>query len=307
MAEDDRGPIGRFLSSLARPFRSRTTPEPQMPLYTTGIQEPVLAQGITLPALYAVSQENLILRTVLSKLSQEIFRRGYYWEKKFQHKCVQCGEEYRHEVTECQLCDGEVREPDVNQLIYPKHLLEQTNSMEQNFMHVLFEIERDLNVVDDAFLILVKEYFVDPETSDIKFYRVKEIIRADPIFMRIISDKRGVRGGRYKVCPIHRDQVSYPGQDDKCEVCGNNMQDAHYANMAGSGKTQYYLEGEVLHISKYNPSKLYGRSPVNTMWRQAMTLTAMDNYMYTAYQKRRSPKGIISVTTDNLESMKSVW
>ena len=43
------------------------------------------------------------------------------------------------------------------------------------------------------------------------------------------------------------------------------------------------------------------------MWRQALTLTAMDNYMYTAYQKRRIPKGIISVTTDNLESMKSFW
>ena len=25
----------------------------------------------------------LILRTVMSKLQQEIFRRGYYWEKKF--------------------------------------------------------------------------------------------------------------------------------------------------------------------------------------------------------------------------------
>ena len=60
-------------------------------------------------------------------------------------------------------------------------------------------------------------------------------------------------------------------------------------------------------MSKYKPSKLYGRSPVNTMWRQAMTLTAMDNYIYTAYQKRRMPKGIVSVTTDNLESMKSFW
>ena len=307
MAEEEQSRIGRFLSSITSPFRSRTTPEPQMPLYTTGIQEPVLAQGITLPALYAVSRENLILRTVIAKLNQEIFRRGYYWEKKFQFKCVNCGEEYKHEVTECQLCGGELKKPDANQLIYPKWLLEQTNSMEQSFMHVLNEIENDLNIVDDAFLILVKEYFVDPETSDIQFYRVKEVIRGDPIFMRIISDKRGVRGGRYKVCPLHRDQVSYPGQDDKCTVCGNNMQDAHYANMAGSGKTQYYLEGEVLHISKYNPSKLYGRSPVNTMWRQAMTLTAMDNYMYTAYQKRRSPKGIISVTTDNLESMKSFW
>ena len=306
MAEE-QGRIGRFLSGIASPFRTRTTPEPQMPLYTTGIQEPVLAQGITIPALFAVSHENLILRTVISKLSQEIFRRGYYWEKKFQHQCTQCSEQFKHEVEQCTLCGGETRTPDVEQLMYPKWLLEQQNSMEQDFMHVLQEIERDLEVVDDAFLICIKEYYVEPETSDIKFLRLKEVIRGDPIFMRIISDKRGVRGGRYKVCPLHRDQIAYPGQDDKCEVCGNNMQEAHYANMAGSGKTQYYLKGEVIHLSKYNPSKLYGRSPVNTMWRQAMTLTAMDNYMYTAYQKRRSPKGIISVTTDNLESMKSFW
>ena len=307
MADEEQGRIGRFLSALANPFRTRTTPQPQMPLYTTGIQEPVLAQGITIPALYAVAHENLILRTVISKLGQEIFRRGYYWEKKFQMKCTECEEEFNHEVQQCNLCGGELREPDVNQLLYPKNLLNEQNSMEQDFMHVLNEIEKDLEIVDDAFLILVKEYYVDPESSEIKFYRVKELIRGDPIFMRIISDKRGVRGGRYKVCPLHRDQIAYPGQDDSCEICGNAMQEAFYANMAGSGKTQYYLDGEVIHISKYNPSKLYGRSPVNTMWRQAMTLTAMDNYMYTAYQKRRSPKGIISVTTDNLESMKSFW
>jgi len=78
-------------------------------------------------------------------------------------------------------------------------------------------------------------------------------------------------------------------------------------NTGGAGKTQYYLDGEVIHTSKYQPGKLYGRSPVATLWRQAMTLTAMDNYMYTAYSKRRMPKGLISVTTDNLESMKSFF
>ena len=88
----DESPVRRFLDSL-NPFKTRTTPQPQMPLYTTGIQEPVLAQGITIPALYAVSHENLILRTVLSKLQQEIFRRGYFWEKKFRFKCDTCGEE----------------------------------------------------------------------------------------------------------------------------------------------------------------------------------------------------------------------
>tara|TARA_R100001443_G_scaffold9577_1_gene19131 strand:+ start:15024 stop:16772 length:1749 start_codon:yes stop_codon:yes gene_type:complete len=309
MAEDDAGEsrISRFLSALASPFRRRTTPQPQMPLYTTGIQEPVLAQGITLPALYAVTHENLILRTVTSKLNQEIFRRGYYWEKKFRKKCVECEEEFQHDVEECPSCGGEVREPKVDDVIYGKWLLNQENSMEQSFLQVLYEIERDLNIVDDAFLILIKEYYVDEETGEIQFYRIKEIVRGDPIFMRIIADKRGVRGGRYRICRLHRDQVAYPGQDNACPTCGAEMVDAHYVNMAGSGKNQYFTKGEVLHISKYNPSKLYGKSPVNTLWRQAMTLTAMDNYMYTAYQKRRSPKGIISVTTDNLESMKSFW
>ena len=305
MAEESR--INRFLSTLSRPFRRKDTPTPTMPLWTSGIQEPVMAQGITIPALFAVSNESLILRTILAKLRQEMFRRGYHWEKKFAVKCTQCDEEYQSEVDECKECGGPVRKPDIDELTYPKWLLKQENSMEQSFINVLNEIESDLNIVDDAFLILVKEYFIDPETKEVAFFRVKEIMRGDPIFMRIIADKRGVRGGRYRTCLIHRDQVKTHAEDKTCEICGAELHDVHYANMAGSGKTQYFVEGEVIHVSKYKPSKLYGRSPVNTMWRQAMTLTAMDNYIYTAYQKRRMPKGIVSVTTDNLESMKSFW
>jgi len=308
MAEE-KGRIGRFLESLANPFRRRSTPAPQMPLWTTGIQEPVLAQGITIPALYAVANENLILRTVLSTLQQEIFRRGYYWEKKFHKKCTSCDAEFQHDVKECKDCgDTELVGPDPEQLVYPRWLLNQRNSMEQSFMDVLREIEYDLNITDDGFLILIKEYYMDPETNELAFYRIKEIVRGDPIFMRIIADKRGVRGGRFKVCPIHRDEVkSYSGEEKSCSVCGHELEDVHHVNTAGSGKTQYYLKGEVIHVSKYNPSKLYGRSPVSTLWRQAMTLTAMDNYMYTAYSKRRIPRGILSVTTDNLESMKSFF
>ena len=69
---DSESRISRFLSTLAKPFKRRETPAPQMPLWTSGIQEPVLSQGITLPALYAVSNENLILRTVLSTIRQEM-------------------------------------------------------------------------------------------------------------------------------------------------------------------------------------------------------------------------------------------
>lgn len=309
MAKKDRSRVGRILDSLAGTFRRRRTPAPQMPLWSTGIQEPVLVQGITIPALYAVSNENLILRTVLTTLQQEIFRRGYYWEKAFHKKCQNCDHEHQHDVEQCQNCGHmELSDPDPSQLVYGKWLTQQRNSMEQEFIDVLREIEYDLNIMDDAYMILVKEYYQNPETKDIDFYRVREVIRGDPIFMRIIADKRGVRGGRYKVCPLHRSEVkSFIEEEHTCNICGHKLEDVHYVNTAGAGKTQYYLEGEVLHVSKYQPSKLYGRSPVSTLWRQAMTLTAMDNYMYTAYSRRRIPRGLISVSTDNLESMKSFF
>jgi len=308
MAEE-KGRVRTALNNLSDRFRRRRTPEPQMPLWTTGIQEPVIAQGITIPALYSVASENVILRTVITTLQQEIFRRGYYWEKAYHMKCNVCDKEHQHDVEQCVDCESmDLSKPDPNNLVYPKWLIDQRNSMEQRFMDVLREIEYDLNIVDDAFLIMVKEYYVDPETNEVQFYRIKELLRGDPIFMRIVADKRGVRGGRYKVCPLHRDQVrGYSENDKNCETCGHELEDVHHINTAGAGKSQYYLEGEVLHVSKYQPSKLYGRSPVATLWRQAMTLTAMDNYMYTAYSKRRVPRGLISITTDNVESMKSFW
>ena len=131
MAEE-QGRISRFISALGKPFKRNNTPTPTMPLWTSGIQEPVMAQGITIPALYAVSNESLILRTVLSKLKQEMFRRGHYWEKKFIRKCTTCEEEYQSEVQQCDICGGTVRNPDTDELTYAKWLLNQENSMEQS-------------------------------------------------------------------------------------------------------------------------------------------------------------------------------
>ena len=155
MAEE-KSRVSRFLAGLAAPFRRRATPAPQMPLWTTGIQEPVLVQGITIPALYAVANENLILRTVLTTLQQEIFRRGYYWEKSFHKKCTECEKEYQHDMEICEECGGETISPNADQLMYPRWFLDQRNSMEQSFMDILREIEYDLNITDDAFLIVIK-------------------------------------------------------------------------------------------------------------------------------------------------------
>ena len=105
-----------------------------MPLWKSGIQEPVLVQGVSIPALYATVQESIILRTTINTLCQEIFRRGYYWEKKFHKKCTNCEEEYQHDtVDECRICGNEEFEsPNADQILYPRWLLKQRNSMDQH-------------------------------------------------------------------------------------------------------------------------------------------------------------------------------
>ena len=176
------------------------------------------------------------------------------------------------------------------------------NRMGQSYLEVLREIEMDLNIVDDAYIILTKEYFVDPASGKPQFYRIKEVTRADPIFMRIVADKRGVRGGKQYTSLLDR-SFRTGDKDEKCPKTGLPVVPVHYINLAGVGAGQVYTEGEVIHISKWSPSKLYGRSPVATLWRQVNTLIAMDNYVYAAYQKRRMPRGVMVIKSSNLETV----
>jgi len=93
---------------------------------------------------------------------------------------------------------------------------------------------------------------------------------------------------------------------DKCEVCNGELQPVHYVNKI-KGEDQYFIEGEVLHFSKYSPSRLYGLSPIITLWNNITTLLAMENYVNSSYTKARMPRGLLAVQTRNMESMKSFW
>lgn len=298
----DRKKMERLFSAIGIDMERHSTPMPTMPLFQSGIQEPALLQGITIPALYACAYESVVLRSILNHLSVETFRKGFGFKPKFVCKCVDCDETYNQEMDSCLKCGGDVRKADKSQLEYAEALLHGRNGMLQEFIEILREIEMDLNIVDDAYLILTKEYFVDPETKQVMFYRVKEISRADPIFMRILADKRGVRGGSQYTSLVDRTfRTSDPKK--RCPTTGMPVVPIHYMNLAGVGKGQVYTEGEVIHISKWSPSKLYGRSPVATMWRQVNTLIAMDNYVYSAYQKKRMPRGVMVIKSSNMETV----
>jgi hypothetical protein len=295
---------GRF--SFTNLFRRQTPKPADRTVFNMGIQERENAHMMTGPLLYNVMNQSVIGRTCITQLKQEVFRRGYVWEKAYEARCNDCGKEHTRPVQECSRCKGvNLEVPDVKQLEYAEKFIEgYVNKSEQLFIDVLQELEDDLNVMDDAYIVLVKEYFMDGNQK-IRMHRIKELYRGDPTTMFIYTDELGQRGTKGFTCVNHRDSVQTEPHE-LCDLCGSKLYPVHYVNRA-NGQDQYYLEGEVLHFSKYSPSRLYGQSPVVTLFNSLMTLIAMENYVNSAYTKSRMPRGLLAVQTRNMDSMRSFW
>mgnify|MGYP003131646409 FL=1 len=292
--------------SITNLFR-RATPKPaDRKIYNIGIQERQQANLMTAPIIYHIVNQSVIARTCITQLKQEVFRRGYVWEKAYEARCNDCGKEHQRPVQECLRCGStDLKKPDVAQLEYAEKFIEgYVNKSEQLFIDVLRELEDDLNIMDDAYIVLVKEYFIDGN-GKIRMHRIKEVYRGDPVTMAIYTDELGQRGTKGFTCVNHRGMLSTEPHD-QCEECGSNLFPVHYVNRV-NGKDQYFLKGEVLHFSKYNPSRLYGMSPIITLYNNIMTLIAMENYVNSSYTKSRMPKGLLAVQTRNMDSMKSFW
>ena len=292
--------------SFTNLFR-RSTPKPaDRKVFNIGIQERQQASLMTAPIIYHIIQNSVIARTCITQLKQEVFRRGYVWEKAYEAKCNNCGKEHKRPVTICSRCGSEdLKIPDPKELQYAEDFIEgYVNKSEQLFIDVFKELEDDLNIMDDAYIVLVKEYFLDGN-GKIRMHRIKEIYRGDPVTMAIYSDELGQRGTKGFTCINHRNVISQDPHE-ACEICGSDLAPVHYVNRV-NGKDQYFVKGEVLHFSKYSPSRLYGMSPVITLYNHITTLIAMENYVNSSYTKSRMPKGLLAVQTRNMDSMRTFW
>jgi predicted Zn-ribbon and HTH transcriptional regulator len=300
MVEERRGIFRNF-------FRRKTPTPSDRKVYNFGIQERDTTIWMSTPIIYHIASSSVILRTCITQLKNEVFRRGVLLERKFAVKCEDCGHEHEKPAVKCSECEStNLRKPDFKQKKYAQSLLfdRYVNSSEQLFIDVLKELEDDLNIMDDAYIILVKEYYVDGN-SNIRLQRIKEMYRGDPATMHIYCDEEGDRGTMGFTCIHHRDFKSedeYSG----CEACGGKLYPIHYVNRV-NGDEQFFIEGEVLHFSKYSPSRLYGQSPVITLFNHITTLIAMEQYVNSSYTKSRMPKGLLAVQTRNIESMKTFW
>ena len=288
-------------------FIRRRTPTPlDKEVFNLGIQERRHPQHILGPALFDVANKSAIVRTCIAQLKTEIFRRGYVWEKAFVKKCRECGTKHDKEVENCVNCDStDLITPSQKQKDYAEKFFEgYVNEAEQKFIDVLKEMESDLNIADDAYIVLVKEYYMD-KNNEMVLHRIKEIYRGDPLTMYIDTDEFGDRGKSHFTCLTHRDEF-HDNVHNKCSQCNGKLYPIYHINRV-HGDDQYYVKGEVIHFSKYHPTRLYGFSPILTLWSHITTLIAMENYINTSYTKARTPRGILAVQTNNMESLVKYW
>jgi DNA adenine methylase len=257
--------------------------------------------------LHRVSPE---LSTCTGKLKQEVFRGGTEWQPRFVKKCIDCGKEHDAEIDQCESCKKHrLRDPDHDQYRDFDEFMKSCNLNDQEFLEVCGEIETDLNVVDDGYLLILKDYISDKD-GNILYSKVKEIMRGDPMKMRLVADEKATPGGLFWTCLDHREYIN--NGFGRCITCGKKLHEIYHVSIWGEGTQssvrEYFLRGEVIHDSKYAPTKLYSANPpVGTLHTIAFALNQMNIYIALNYFTGRKPKGVAMITTNNKTEALELW
>lgn len=249
--------------------------------------------------LYLLAYDVTEIRTPLLHLRGEIFRKGLdAWIPKFAVKCGRCGEEYEEVKKKCARCGNkEMKKPDHKQVEYFDEIRKNCNIFGQSFEEILQTCEDDLNIVDDCFIHLQKQYLLSKDTL---WSRVLEIRRIHPALMEYDLDKAGLPRNSHWLCPFHREEVEIaPGP---CKECGFEILPVMYI-YNHRGKRVYLLEEEIIHMSKFSPSETYGYSPLLTIMQKVLTISGMDRFLYRYFFERKAPTGMILTYTDDPQSL----
>jgi len=296
--------------------------------------------------LYVLAYQVTEIRSVVLAILREVFRKGFApWHQKFIRKCVQCGKEFEEEEEEhCDECfvyeivlqdvyDEELEEivsrrvrkykrddngerisvrttvPNFFQQNSFDELALNANSFHQNMLDVFHEFMTDILIADDGFLLMNKEYEIDPKNGTIASQKIFEITRLHPALTEYDIDRKdGLPERSHFLCPVHREQQTHTAPGN-CDVvndlglrCNAKLLPAMY-RYYWRGRYRYYLADEICHASFFNPSKTYGYSPVLTVFEKVLALVGADRTLYRYWYERRIPPGLIITYTDDPESL----
>lgn len=265
--------------------------------------------------LYWMAEHELTYRTCLQILKMYHFREGLEFTNHAKNK----------EVVE------EIR-----------RFFKSVNGNKQTFLDILYELEDDFNIADDAYLCLNRNYVLDKDTGEILYSHINELYRGNPLYYRLVSMDNVRIGGVYGRCLIcetrryesmemydrvRREPLRYnvgrtpnvvfqlnPDQfydtrreEYVCPICNCKLHDV-VAVVTKSEDSEdpafFHIDKEVIHASKYSPSKLYGLSPIITLANHMDARIRLDRYMQSYLEYNRAPQGAIFINTGNAEQVK---
>ncbi len=235
--------------------------------------------------IYDVANYSSVLNNILQTIQTELFKNGWEFIPKYEYICTSCGREYDHEpeqkndegVPICSNCGNIVTKPDKSSIRnVKKQLRRDVNYNNQTLTEVLKEIEWDLDAYDSAYLYLEKNYEHDSDGKLVNT-EIDEIVKLQPIRMRIIKNDRGMpatdqKGDSIRFCPEHRGKKT---KRDYCEQCGRETLPTYFVKEKGEEK-KYFSNDEVKHLKKYRPTEPYGWSPVIPLWQKIHILYFMN-------------------------------
>tara|TARA_R110002020_G_scaffold475550_1_gene710860 strand:+ start:1326 stop:3272 length:1947 start_codon:yes stop_codon:yes gene_type:complete len=306
----------------------------------TGAKLPIFPFPLIM--IYELADNIDALRIPIETINREMFKNGFEITERFKYKCNVCSKEFQYKPTtektpagleselidqkdEKLLCDtcgsNDLRRPVPEHRKQLEGLMTKTvNGNSQNLEDVTRQLERDLEIADNAYMLLLKNYFINDTTGEIvpEKTEVKEIIRVDPPQVAMIADSDGRIGyddkrNKIYVCPRfeHRDKRLTSNTCDQCgaqalkAVCEVN---SVYSIGIPQPKRVIYGEGELIwKAGKYKPSLVYGYSPIYSIWSKAMSLSHMDEYIRKYFDKMRPPRGMLVIASRNYETFRKSW
>ena len=291
-----------------------TMPRPMLEFYkAVGADvERVPLYPVPLGMLYDTAMYSDVLQTILCVLRNEIFRRGFVITERWTRKCPNCGVIYQSKVETCERCGHTTIEPNPDHKAKLQWLIDDfwaVNENGEDLLDVLKALENDLNIVDDAYLMCRKRYVFDKD-GNLLGWKVVEWLRISPLNISIVANRAGEYGKSDKgedlmFCYDHRDKVFV--DKERCPICGKVMARCAFKVRQGNGGSGYYSKDEICHVSKYNPSLVYGTSPIYSCWQKVVTLLEQDRFIKTYYYNGRPPKGLLVFVTPNANMLYKAW
>jgi hypothetical protein len=263
--------------------------------------------------LYDLAYHSDLLRVIVIQKQEAIAREGIEMSPNFAVRCEVCDLDFEQppDGNICQKCQGQLIEPDQNEVKDFKEWRKCVNVNKIDLDTHIRQLDADEEITDNFFAVAIKEYQIG-ETGEIEAARMVQNIRGDPVYFRLVMNKYGTpaqndQGDSVGVCVRHRKTLQI--NQEKCPECGALVYPAWWKveDITGSGPDTYYLEDEVFHDVRYAPGFIYGFSLIYANWNKILLLMHQDIYMRDYYTAQRSPQTMAFVKSSNWESFKKAW